>query len=130
MGSTVGSVVAFVREVRLPVGIHLLTLLIELAGGRELVIGSPAAGWWRAQQVRGRGYLEVLPGDRNVFFIDPENPAAGDHQIGDLAVCGLITRSSTLPRASFCGLRTSVPSNSSDRNEVSRRRHGLPLHGQ
>jgi hypothetical protein len=36
-GSTVGSVVAFVREVRLPVGVHLLTLLIEAAGRRELV---------------------------------------------------------------------------------------------
>ena len=37
------------------------------------------------EQVHVRGYLEVLPGDRDVFFVDPENPAAGDHQIGDLA---------------------------------------------
>lgn len=28
---------AIVREVRLPVGIHLLTLLIEVARGRELI---------------------------------------------------------------------------------------------
>jgi hypothetical protein len=36
-GSAVGSVAATVREVRLPVGIHLLTLLIEVARGRELI---------------------------------------------------------------------------------------------
>ena len=86
MGSTVGSVVAFVREMRLPIGIHLLTLLLKLALGRELVMvhlwgGIQCAfGGLEHEQVHVRGYLEVLPGNRNVFFTDPEKPAAGDHQ--------------------------------------------------
>jgi hypothetical protein len=92
MGSTVGSVFAFVREMRLPVGIHLLTLLIKVAGGGELVFahlrGSVhgALGGVEHEQVPGRGDLEVLPGDRDVFFIEPENPATG---LGtDTAVAG------------------------------------------
>jgi len=35
--SIFGSVGGFVREVRFPIGIHLLALLIELAVGRKLV---------------------------------------------------------------------------------------------
>jgi hypothetical protein len=91
MGSTVGSVVAFVREVRLPVGIHLLALLIEVPGGREFAFahlrGSVHGGLGGVEheQVPGRGDLEVPPGDRNLIFIESENPAPGDHQIGDLA---------------------------------------------
>src|SRR5262245_65501055 len=38
------------------------------------------------EQPHVRGYLEGLPGDRDIFFIDPENPTSGDHQIGDF-VC-------------------------------------------
>src|SRR5262249_56865184 len=83
---------ALVREVRLPVSIYLLTLLIELAGFCELVMVHPRGGVQDTlggveyEQPHVRGYLEGLPGDRDVFFIDPENPTSGDHQIGDL-VC-------------------------------------------
>lgn len=36
------------------------------------------------EQLHVRGYLEVDPGDGHQFFINPENPTSGDHQIGDL----------------------------------------------
>src|ERR1039458_2672979 len=78
-GSIFGSVVAFVREVRLPVGIHLLTLLIELGRDCELVMRHLRSGVHDAlgrveyEQLQVWGYLEVLPRDRDVFFIDPEN---------------------------------------------------------
>ena len=89
-GSTVGSVVAFVREVCFPVGVHLLALPIELASCCELVIVhlrcgvQDVPGSVEYEQLHVRGYLEGLPGDRNIFFIKPKNPALGDHQIGDL----------------------------------------------
>src|ERR1039458_5793258 len=91
VGSTVGSVGGLDREVRLPVGINRLALLIELAGRRELVMvhlrggRHDRLGGVEHEKVRVRGYLEVSPGDRDVFFIDPENPTPTDHQIGDRA---------------------------------------------
>ena len=64
------------------------------------------------QEACVRSYLEILPGNRHVTFIDPKNPAAGNDQVGDLpGLRNFITMSSTLPRASFWGLRTSVPIN-------------------
>src|SRR5665213_1937091 len=91
MRSILGSFVAVVRKVCCPVGIHLLALLIELARGCKLVMAHSRSGVHGAlrgvehQQVNVRGYLEVLPGNRDVFVADPENPAPRDRQIGDLA---------------------------------------------
>src|SRR5580698_2890851 len=91
VASIAGSVGNLDFEVRLPVGIDRLTLLIELTVRCELVLIHPRGGLHdrlgavEHEQVRVRGYLEVIPGNRNVFFIDPENPAPADHQIGDFA---------------------------------------------
>src|SRR5665213_1325366 len=79
------------RKMRFPVRVHLLALLIELPRGGELVMAHPRTGFHDAfggvehQEASVRSYLEILPGNRHVIFIDPENPAAGNDQICDLA---------------------------------------------
>ena len=55
------------------------------------------------EQLHVRGYLEVLPGNRDVFFINPENPSSGDHHIGDLA--GLRTHHEVIDAAESLVLR-------------------------
>src|ERR1700677_3680496 len=75
----------------LPVGIHFRTFLVELSGCHGLVVGHLWCGIHGAlacvenEWICLRGYLEILPGNWNVFFSDPENPASGDHQISDLS---------------------------------------------
>jgi hypothetical protein len=56
-------------------------IFVHLRGGIQ-----DALGGVEHVQLHIRSYLEGLPGDWNVFFIKPENPTSGDHQIGDL-VC-------------------------------------------
>ena len=66
---------------RLPVGIDILILLVEVARRRELVF----AYLWRFaqgvlrggehEQVQVRGNLKGRPGNRDIFFINAEDPA-------------------------------------------------------
>src|SRR5665213_692631 len=78
--STARPVGSVIREVRFPVRVHRPALLIESAGRGELVMTHLRAGRHDAsggvehQKARVRGYLEVIPRNRHVFFIDPKNP--------------------------------------------------------
>src|SRR6185437_102378 len=90
-GSTFGAAGPYFRNVCLPVSINLLTLLIEVTVGGEFFIIYRRRGRHvvRAgiehEQAHARGYLEVRPGHRYVFFTNSENAAPCDYQISDLA---------------------------------------------
>ena len=76
---------------RLPVGIDLLTLLLKVSVGREFIMADlwscihGILGSVEHEQIRVRARLEVFPGNRDIFFTDPEDATTGDHQLGNLA---------------------------------------------
>src|SRR5664280_2669659 len=70
-----GSFVAFVRQMRLPVGIDLLTLLLKVSVGREFIMADlwscihGILGSVEHEQIRVRARLEVFPGNREASIV-------------------------------------------------------------
>src|SRR5664279_3137422 len=81
------SIAALLREMSLPISVDLRAFLIKLFGCHGLVVGYLRCvthrfpGRVKDQQIRFRRYLEIPPGNRDVFFSDSEDPSPGDHQV-------------------------------------------------
>jgi hypothetical protein len=78
LGSNVGSVVVLIREVCLPVGIHRPTLRIDARGRERVHARRSVQGAFAGiehEQVRVRGYLEAVQGERDMFPVIPKFPS-------------------------------------------------------